>query len=97
VLDNIGYNLFSKYKNILLLLSINITKLTNNLREESMINRKFKSYLITNIPETDWKKFKRWTAVAGYSNLNDAFFNLIKLAGEDKLTSIMEDTVEHTT
>ena len=62
-----------------------------------MKNRKFKSYLITNIPETDWKRFKRWTAMTGYSNLNDAFSNLIRLAGNDKLTHVVEDTVEHNT
>ena len=58
---------------------------------------KFKSYLITNIPVNDWLKFKRWTAMTGHSTLNDALFKLIKLAGSDKLTNIMEDTVEHNT
>ena len=62
-----------------------------------MKNRKFKTYLITNIPETDWKRFKRWTAMTGYSNLNDAFSKLIRLAGDDKLNNVMEDTVEHNT
>ena len=42
---------------------------------------KYKSYLITRIPERDWKMFKRWTAIQGYDNLNDAFANLIKKAG----------------
>ena len=46
-----------------------------------MPNHNFKSYLITNIPETDWKKFKRWTAIEGYDNLNQALSTLIKLAG----------------
>ena len=50
-----------------------------------MPNRKFKSYLITNIPETDWKKFKRWTALNEYNNLNDALTNLIRLAGNNHL------------
>tara|TARA_Y100000310_G_scaffold183447_1_gene183581 strand:+ start:372 stop:572 length:201 start_codon:yes stop_codon:yes gene_type:complete len=52
-----------------------------------MPNRKFKSYLITNIPETDWKKFKKWTVVHEYSNLNDALSSLIKLAGNNDLKS----------
>lgn len=52
-----------------------------------MPNRKFKSYLITNIPETDWKKFKRWTAMQDYNNLNDALTNLIRLAGDNDLKS----------
>ena len=58
---------------------------------------KFKSYLITNIPVNDWLKFKRWTAMTGHGTLNDALSKLIKLAGSDKLTHIMEDTVEHHT
>jgi len=63
-----------------------------------MKQRKFKSYLITNIPETDWKRFKRWTAMTGYSNLNEAFSNLIRLAGNDKLSHVLEEeTVEHNT
>ena len=62
-----------------------------------MANRKFKSYLITNIPETDWKKFKRWTALTEHSNLNDAFHKLIKLAGNDRLADVTEGTVEHIT
>ena len=48
---------------------------------------KCKSYLITNIPETDWKKFKRWTAMQDYNNLNDALTNLIRLAGNNDLKS----------
>ena len=50
-----------------------------------MPNRKFKSYLITNIPETDWKRFKKWTAVQDYDNLNDALNKLIRLAGNNDL------------
>ena len=38
----------------------------------NMPKLKFKSYLITNIPERDWKKFKRWAAIMDYNNLNDA-------------------------
>ena len=63
-----------------------------------MKQRKFKSYLITNIPETDWKRFKRWTAMTGYSNLNEAFSKLIRLAGNDKLSHVLEEeAVEHHT
>mgnify|MGYP003137698769 CR=1 FL=1 len=47
--------------------------------------KKFKSYLITNIPESDWLKFKRWTAIEGYETLNDALSKLIKLAGNNDL------------
>ena len=81
-------------KEIILLLSIKLTKLTHNIREESMPKQKFKSYLITNIPERDWKKFKRWTAIKGYDTLNDALSNLIKLAGNDDL---LGESIDHTT
>ena len=50
-----------------------------------MSKRKFKSYLITGIPERDWRLFKRWSAVQDYTNLNDAFANLIRLAGNNKI------------
>ena len=50
-----------------------------------MPKQKFKSYLITNIPERDWKMFKRWTAIEGYDNLNHALSTLIKLAGNNHL------------
>ena len=46
-----------------------------------------KSYLITNIPVADWKRFKRWTAIEGYDNLNHALSTLIKMAGENNLTT----------
>ena len=46
-----------------------------------------KSYLITNIPVTDWKRFKRWTAIEGYDNLNHALSTLIKMAGENNLST----------
>ena len=49
-----------------------------------MPKQKFKSYLITNIPERDWKLFKKWTAVEGYNNLNHALSTLIRLVGSDK-------------
>jgi len=48
-----------------------------------MPKQKFKSYLITNIPERDWKLFKKWTAVEGFDNLNHALSTLIKLAGSN--------------
>jgi|TARA_R100001530_G_C4291129_1_gene148040 hypothetical protein len=44
-----------------------------------------KTFLIRDIPERDWKKFKRWTVVKDYDNLNHAITTLIKLAGSDKL------------
>ena len=47
--------------------------------------KKFKSYLITNIPVEDWLKFKRWTAMEGYGTLNNALSTLIKLAGNNDL------------
>ena len=71
-------------KEIILLLSIKLTKLTHNIREESMPKQKFKSYLITNIPERDWKLFKKWTAIEGYDTLNDALSTLIRLVGSNK-------------
>ena len=44
-----------------------------------------KTFLIRDIPERDWKKFKRWTVNHDYNNLNDAITTLIKLAGSNKL------------
>ena len=49
-----------------------------------MPKQKFKSYLITNIPERDWKLFKKWTAIEGYDTLNDALSTLIRLVGSNK-------------
>jgi|TARA_R100001530_G_scaffold62369_1_gene44879 hypothetical protein len=48
---------------------------------------KKKSYLITNIPVADWKRFKRWTAMEGYDNLNHALSSLIKMAGQNVLAT----------
>ena len=62
-----------------------------------MPNRKFKSYLITNIPESDWKRFKRWTAVEGYDNLNHALSSIIKSAGSNQLNLVVETEHDHTT
>ena len=52
-----------------------------------MANLKQKSYLITNIPAGDWKRFKRWTALGEYDNLNHALSSLIKMAGQNVLTT----------
>ena len=52
-----------------------------------MPKQKFKSYLITNIPERDWKLFKRWTAMEGYNNLNHALSTLIRLAGNNNIAA----------
>ena len=45
------------------------------------------SYLITNIPVADWKRIKRWTAIEGNDNLNHALSTLIKMAGENNLST----------
>ena len=52
-----------------------------------MSKQKFKSYLITNIPERDWKLFKKWTAIEGFDNLNHALSTLIRLAGNNNIVS----------
>lgn len=52
-----------------------------------------KTFLIRDIPERDWKKFKRWTVVEDYDNLNHAITTLIKLAGNNELRKDTE-TVE---
>ena len=57
-----------------------------------MPKQKFKSYLITNIPERDWKLFKKWTAIEGYDNLNHALATLIRLAGNNNI--VREDRTE---
>ena len=62
-----------------------------------MSNRKFKSYLITNIPERDWKLFKKWTAIEGYDNLNHALSTLIRLAGNNNIVSLNGTENEQTT
>ena len=61
------------------------------------IRKHFKSYLITNIPERDWKLFKKWTAVEGYDNLNHALSTLIKLAGNNDLNGKYRTENEQTT
>ena len=80
-----------------MLLRLNITKLTHYLRGKSMPKQKFKSYLITNIPERDWKLFKRWTVLEGYDNLNHALSTLIKLAGNNDLHGKYRTENEQTT
>ena len=52
-----------------------------------MAKLKQKSYLITNIPVGAWKRFKNWTAIEGYDNLNHALSTLIRLAGHNSLTT----------
>ena len=56
-----------------------------------------KTFLIRDIPEKDWKKFKRWTVVEDYDNLNHAITTLIKLAGSNKLEKTVDgDIIEST-
>ena len=62
-----------------------------------MKNREVKSYLITNIPDTDWKRFKRWSVITGHNTLNEALSKLIKLAGNNKFKSVIGDSIEHNT
>ena len=60
-----------------------------------MAKLKQKSYLITNIPNGDWKRFKRWTAIGEYDNLNHALLTLVRRAGSSQLTNadgIVDDT-----
>ena len=60
-----------------------------------MANLKQKSYLITNIPLGDWKRFKRWTAIGEYDNLNHALLTLVRRDGSSQLTNadgIVDDT-----
>ncbi len=60
-----------------------------------MTKLKQKSYLITNIPAGDWKRFKRWTAIGEYDNLNHALLTLVRRAGSSQLTNadgIVDDT-----
>tara|TARA_Y100001973_G_C5185556_1_gene327620 strand:- start:1925 stop:2113 length:189 start_codon:yes stop_codon:yes gene_type:complete len=62
-----------------------------------MQDDKFKTYLITNIPESDWKKFKKWTTLQDFNTLNDALRHIIKTAGHNKLAFYSESGNEHTT
>ena len=50
-----------------------------------MANLKQKSYLITNIPAGDWKRFKKWTALEEFDNLNHALLTLVRRAGDNNL------------
>ena len=61
-----------------------------------MANLKQKSYLITNIPAGDWKRFKRWTAIEEYDNLNHALLTLVRLAGSNEITSTENGIVNDT-
>ena len=61
-----------------------------------MANLKQKSYLITNIPLGDWKRFKRWTAIMEYDNLNHAFATLIRQAGNNEIAFTETGTVNET-
>ena len=76
-----------------MLVNVNVSKLINNHRGKSMS----KTFLIRDIPEKDWKKFKRWTVVEDYDNLNHAITTLIKLAGSNKLEKTVDgDIIEST-
>ena len=61
-----------------------------------MANIKQKSYLITNIPAGDWKRFKRWTALEDFDNLNHALLTLVRRAGDNQITPIEGTTVNDT-
>ena len=51
-----------------------------------MANLKQKSYLITNIPAGDWRRFKKWTALEEFDNLNHALLTLVRRAGDNQIT-----------
>ena len=61
-----------------------------------MTKLKQKSYLITNIPAGDWKRFKRWTAIEEYDNLNHALLTLVRRAGSNQLLPTADGTVNET-
>ena len=61
-----------------------------------MANLKQKSYLITNIPAGDWKRFKKWTALEEFDNLNHAILTLVRRAGSNQITSTENRTVNDT-
>ena len=61
-----------------------------------MANIKQKSYLITNIPAGDWKRFKKWTAFEEFDNLNHALLTLVRRAGDNQITPIEGTTVNDT-
>lgn len=52
--------------------------------------KKFKSYLIRNISVKDWRMFKRWSAMQGFTNLNDTFSSIISAIATDKF--LLKDT-----
>ena len=61
-----------------------------------MANVKQKSYLITNIPAGDWKRFKKWTALEEFDNLNHAILTLVRRAGSNQITVTENRTVNDT-
>ena len=61
-----------------------------------MANLKQKTYLLTNIPLGDWKRFKRWTALEEYDNLNHALLTLVRRAGQNQLTNVGNEIVNDT-
>ena len=61
-----------------------------------MANLKQKSYLITNIPAGDWKRFKKWTALEEFDNLNHAILTLVRRAGSNQITATENRTVNDT-
>ena len=61
-----------------------------------MANLKQKSYLITNIPAGDWRRFKKWTALEEFDNLNHALLTLVRRAGSNQITSTADGIVNDT-
>tara|TARA_Y100000310_G_C20221010_1_gene595757 strand:+ start:181 stop:375 length:195 start_codon:yes stop_codon:yes gene_type:complete len=61
-----------------------------------MANLKQKSYLITNIPLGDWRRFKKWTALEEFDNLNHALLTLVRRAGNNQVTSKADGIVNDT-
>ena len=61
-----------------------------------MANLKQKSYLITNIPLGDWKRFKKWTAIEDFDNLNHALLTLVRRAGDNQINDTDNRTMNDT-
>ena len=80
-------------------MQVNITKFNYQIKGNILMlgkkRKKFKSYLIRNISEKDWKMFKRWSAIQGYTNLNDTFSSIIKSIVTDEFH--MKGTTESDT
>mgnify|MGYP003133980907 CR=1 FL=1 len=57
-----------------------------SLRKTVKTEKRKKTFLIRNIPHSQWDRLKVQKAVDGYSNIEDLFHDIIRYYGEGQLT-----------